>query len=148
MQNEIKYNDDNVIVRDSDIQGRGIFAATEIKKDDLVMIISGEVIDGDECERREEEEDNVYIFWNGDYYIDTAKTDKIKYINHSCDPTCYVDDRDEHTLNLFAARDIKIGEELTIDYGYEEIYEICTCSSCGEKTYKSIRKEVPPSKSI
>jgi hypothetical protein len=94
------------------------------------MIISGEVISGDECERREEEENNVYIFWNGDNYIDTSNTDKIKYINHKCDFNCDVIERDEESLYLTAYRDIKKGEELTIDYGYDEIYEYCNCTLC------------------
>ena len=89
------------------------------------------MIDGNECERREEEENNVYIFWNGDEcYIDTNNTQKIKYINHNCDPNCYVDEGENNSLILFSLRDIKAGEELTIDYGYEEIYEMCNCNSC------------------
>ncbi len=123
-----------VVVKDSPIHGKGIFAAKDIPKGELVMWIKGEVIDGDECLRREYEEDNVYIFWNGDTYIDTAMTDKIKYINHDCKPNCEVEDGDETSLKLIAAKKIKKGEEITIDYGYEEIYENCTCHSCRKKS--------------
>lgn len=123
-------NDDKVIVRNSDIHGSGIFAACIISPDELVMVITGEVIDEKECIRREEEDNNVYIFWNGDNYIDTSSTEKIRYINHHCSPNCYVADGDETTLLLKAARAISEGEELTIDYGYKEIYENCRCSSC------------------
>ena len=122
--------EEQVTVRTSAIEGSGIFARSDIPVDQLVMIISGEVITGKECERREEEEDNVYIFWNGRYYIDTRNTDKIKYINHSCNPNCEVIDRDKETLNLVSNRVIKAGEEITMDYGYEEIYDICTCEIC------------------
>ena len=31
---------------------------------------------------------------------------------------------------LCANRDIQPGEELTIDYGYDEIYEQCSCVVC------------------
>lgn len=122
------YN--SIIVKDSNIHGMGIFTNSDIPKNSLIMVISGEVISGDECERREEEEDNVYIFWNGDYYIDTSNTNKIKYINHKCDFNCDVIDRDNDTLSLIAYRNIKAGEELTIDYGYDEIYEYCNCALC------------------
>ena len=122
--------EENIIVKDSPIEGKGIFAGTDIPKGELLMIISGEVISGKECERREEEYNNVYIFYNGRYYIDTINTDKIKFINHSCSPNCDVRDRDKNTLNLVANQDIKQGEELTIDYGYEEIYEMCRCEIC------------------
>ena len=119
-----------VEVKDSEIHGFGIFTSVDIPKDTPIMVIEGEVISGEECERREDEEDNVYIFWNGDTYIDTAMTDKIKFINHNCDYNCEVEDRDENSLLLIADRDISAGEELTIDYGYEEIYENCQCSHC------------------
>ena len=120
-------------VRDSKIHGKGIFSTGFIPKGELVMIIRGDVIDEDECMRREDEEDNVYIFWNGDTYIDTNNYGKIRYINHDCEPNCDVIDRDEDTLNLVAAKNILPGEELVIDYGYEEIYEDCSCNTCLEK---------------
>ena len=119
-----------VFVKDSNIHGKGIFTTVDISEGRRIMAIEGEVISGEECERRENEEDNVYIFWNGDTYIDTAMTDKIKYINHECDCNCDVLDRDDNSLWLVAYRDIKAGEELTIDYGYDEIYEYCKCSLC------------------
>ncbi len=122
--------DSEVEVRDSQIHGKGIFASTFIPKDELVMVIAGEVIDGYECERREEEENNVYIFWNGDTYIDTNKFGKIRFVNHDCDPNCEVMDRDEETLNLVAIKDICPDDEITIDYGYDEIYDGCTCKTC------------------
>ncbi len=129
----ISYTD-HIEVKDSSVHGKGIFALKEIPEEKLITIIRGEVIDGFECERREEEENNVYIFWNGDEcYIDTNKTSTIKYINHDCDPNCYVDDGDETSLNLISLKGIKEGEELTIDYGYEEIYETCNCKTCKER---------------
>ena len=119
-----------VEVRESNIHGKGIFTTVNIPHDSIIMIIEGEVISGEECEKREDEDNNVYIFWNGDTYIDTAKTKKIKFINHQCDCNCDVSDRDEKSLLLIAYRDIIAGEELTIDYGYDEIYEYCKCSLC------------------
>jgi len=125
--------EESVIVKNSKIHGKGIFAGSVIPEDELVMVIRGEVISGKECERREEEDNNVYIFWNGRYYIDTVNTDKIKYINHDCNPNCYVDDRDKESLNLISLREIIKGEEITMDYGYEEIYENCSCHTCTAK---------------
>jgi len=119
-----------VVVKNSKIHGKGIFAAANIPEEELVMVIKGELITGKECEKREEEDNNVYIFWNGRYYIDTVNTKKIKYINHDCEPNCYVDDRDKESLNLISLREIKKGEEITMDYGYEEIYDNCTCQTC------------------
>lgn len=120
-----------VYVEGSEIHGKGIFISTDVFEGEKILTIEGEVIDGFECERREEEEQNVYIFWQDDEtYIDTAMTDKIKYINHNCDFNCDIVDDGNDGLMLIAYRDIKAGEELTIDYGYDEIYEECTCTSC------------------
>lgn len=133
-EQHINTYESQIEVRPSPIHGKGIFTKVDIKTDELVMIVQGEVITGKECERREEEENNVYIFWNGRYYIDTAMTDKIKYINHDCKPNCGVWERNRESLNLIAERDIKAGEEITMDYGYPEIYEECKCNSCRNKT--------------
>ena len=65
-----------------------------------------------------------------DSYIDTANTNKIRYINHNCNYNCDVEENENNGLMLIAARDIKSGEELTIDYGYEDIYDDCGCSAC------------------
>jgi len=125
--------ENSVIVRESPIEGKGIFLSVAVPAHTPLMVISGEVIDGYECERREIEENNVYIFWNDETYIDTAATEKIKYINHACTPNCYVTDHSPTTLLLVSARDIKENEELTIDYGYDEIYELCSCTVCRNK---------------
>lgn len=53
---------------------------------------------------------------------------KLRFVNHSCDPNCYFEkwllsgseeDRNaEYQLGLFALRDIEAGEELTYNYGW------------------------------
>lgn len=118
-----------IIVKPSAIHGKGIFSTVNIPCGSEIMLIEGEIISEEECIRREDE-GNVYIFWNEDSYIDTFNTQKIKYINHKCDFNCEVLEADNNGLVLAASRDIKAGEELTIDYGYDEIYEACRCSLC------------------
>jgi hypothetical protein len=119
-----------VKVQESEIHGKGIFTIVDIPCGKDIMLIKGEVISEEECIRREDDENNVYIFWNDINYIDVNNTDVIKYINHKCDCNCEVDEGDESSLKLIASRDIKTGEELTIDYGYDEIYEYCKCKYC------------------
>jgi hypothetical protein len=124
---------DFITVEVSPIDGKGLFTSVFIPAQTKILIIEGEVIDEKECLRRENEENNVYIFWNDDCYIDTAKSVKLKYLNHSCNPNCYIASRDNTSLYLISAKDINKGEELTIDYGYEEIYESCNCAKCKNK---------------
>jgi hypothetical protein len=56
-----------------------------------------------------------------------------RYLNHSCQPNAGIRKRD-HQLFLFAARDIKPGEEIVIDYstitGDDDIYRMrCHCGA-------------------
>lgn len=130
----VNYMYEKIIVKDSNVHGKGIFTQVPISRDQRILLIEGEVINAAECIRRENEENNVYIFWKDDNtYIDTTSTEKIKYINHSCNANCYIDDDENGSLILVASRDIQPNEELTIDYGYDEIYEKCSCSSCDNK---------------
>ncbi len=129
--NKLDTIEDHIFVTESEIHGEGLFTDVDIPAGEKILLISGDVISARECIRRENEEDNVYIFWvNDNCYIDTAMTEKIKYLNHHCDYNCDVIERDETSLYLIAYRDIKKGEELTIDYGYDEIYEYCNCEKC------------------
>lgn len=120
------FNPEYVVVKDSAIDGKGVFATKNCEAGEALMIIAGESIDADECLRRETEEGNVYIFYNDDdRYIDVAKTETIRYLNHSCEPNAEVRARDGDSLYLVARRAIAAGEEITIDYGYDEIYALC-----------------------
>jgi len=42
-----------VFVKESDIHGKGIFISAKVPKGRKIMDIKGDVIDGNECERRE-----------------------------------------------------------------------------------------------
>ncbi len=130
-------------VRKSEIHGNGLFATCDIPKDELVMVIEGELISREESLRREKEEGNFYIFWNGEHYIDTAGSGKIRHLNHDCHPDCEVMEAEGKGLCLVSARDIRVGEELTIDYGYKEIYESCNCPTCRSKKHSPTGSRPP-----
>jgi uncharacterized protein len=124
---------DDILVHDSPINGRGLFVARPYRADEVLMIIGGEPIDELEALRRERAESNWYIYWNhGTTYIDAALTPKGRYLNHACVPNTVTAPRDDSSLYLVALRDIAPGEELTLDYDYPEIYEVCRShnSSC------------------
>jgi len=134
LKSHFKDFEEFTYVKSSGIHGAGIFTSVDIPAESKIMEIKGEIISGDECERREEEEDNVYIFWYDDEtYIDTNNTEKIKYINHNCESNCVVEEDIGVRLYLYTDREIKAGEELTIDYGYEDIYEECNCEKCSQE---------------
>lgn len=78
------------------------------------------------------EADNVYIFTLDDEYdLDgNVEWNPARFINHSCAPNCEAE-WDEDRLWILALRDIKAGEELTFNYGYDlEDYRDHPCC-CG-----------------
>ncbi len=119
-------NRQHIEVKHSPLHGCGIFAGKSFERDEPIMVITGEVIDAQECTRREEEEQNVYIFvLDENRYLDTAQSEIIKYINHHCNPNTYVVDFNNDSLWLKAARPIPEGQELTLNYDYPEIFTAC-----------------------
>lgn len=124
-------------VKESVLHGKGLFAAKRFSRHQVITKITGEVIDADECIKREAE-GNVFIFWKSDNeYIDVSNYNCLRYINHSCEFNCIVEEDDSGSLFLIADKEIFPDEELTIDYGYDEIYQNCSCKSCINKSGNS-----------
>ncbi len=130
-------------VRTSSIHNKGIFAAKDIPKGTKIIEYVGEKITKKESEKRcEEILDNskrnpesgaVYIFeYNKHYDIDgNVPYNTAKYINHTCEPNCEAEIEDKK-IWIKAIREIKKGEELSYNYGYDlDDYENHPCK-CGK----------------
>ncbi len=116
-------------VRSSSIHNRGIFARCDIPNDSPIIEYVGEKITKAESTRRGEalvEKAKktggaaVYVFTlNQRYDIDGAKgNNPARYINHSCAPNCeaYII---RGRIWIYSLREIKAGEELTYNYGFD-----------------------------
>lgn len=116
-------------VRSSSIHNRGIFARCDIPYDAPIIEYVGEKVTKAESARRGEalvEKSKktgcaaVYVFTlNQRYDIDGAKgRNPARYINHSCAPNCeaYII---RGRIWIYSLRDIKAGEELTYNYGFD-----------------------------
>lgn len=122
---------DNVIVRQSVIHGTGAFARRELAKDTIVIEYLGEKISKSESARRIDA-DNEFIFTLDDDYDLDGKFpwNPARFINHSCAPNCEAE-VDGHRVFIKALRDIRSGEELSFNYGYDlEDYREHPCR-CG-----------------
>lgn len=110
-------------VRGSDIQGKGAFATKPIRKGTRVIEYTGQLIPEDEGDRRYDDSKmkrhHTFLFQicDGAVCIDAAVGgNDARFINHSCDPNCEpVEDRGR--IFIEATRAIKVGEELTYNYG-------------------------------
>ncbi len=119
------------IVKESSIHSRGVFAARDIPKGTEFLEYHGEKISKKESLRRSNErlarskqtgEAAVYIFdLNEDWDLDgsSIEPNDARFINHSCNPNCEAYQDEEDRIFITAERDIKKGEELTYNYGFD-----------------------------
>jgi SET domain-containing protein len=122
---------DLVIFKESSIHGLGGFAKTDLSKGAKIVEYVGEKIDKQESVRRCEA-NNVYIFsLNDEEDIDgNVDWNPARFLNHSCSPNCEAEFDEDH-IWVIAARDIRAGEELTFNYGFDlENYRDYPCH-CG-----------------
>ena len=120
-----------IVVRNSPIHGRGVFANVDLAKDTRLVEYRGERIDSDEAHRRYGDNSGsgeTYLFAvNSHWLIDgNVGGNSARYINHSCDPNCdaviWVDiDGDERRDRVYfeTRRRIRRGEEITFDYALD-----------------------------
>ena len=122
---------DLVVFSRSPIHGIGGFARRDIPKDARVIQYVGEKIDRHESLRRCEA-DNEYIFrLNEELDVDgNVEWNPARFINHSCAPNCDAE-LNQGEIWIVANRDIRAGEELTFNYGFDlEDYRNYPCR-CG-----------------
>ncbi|MBC8189317.1 MAG: SET domain-containing protein-lysine N-methyltransferase [Puniceicoccaceae bacterium] len=116
-------------VKNSKIHGRGLYATADIKVETQIIQYVGEKITKEESTKRaleweeqarETGEGLVYIFELDDTYdIDGRLGENpARYMNHSCDGNCEAINYDGE-IWIVARKDIKKGEELVYDYGYD-----------------------------
>ena len=112
--------------------GLGIFALSPIPKGACVIEYKGRPV----SKKEQEQNGGKYLFWTSKHtMIDgNIKSNKARYINHSCRPNCEIDIF-KRRVYVFAKRTIKQGEELTYDYD-TEYFDMhiqpkgCVCSKC------------------
>lgn len=108
--------------RRSGVHGKGVFALTDIAKGEIIIEYVGEVITWKEALRRHPHDLNdpnhtFYFHIDKKHVIDALYGgNSSRWINHSCKPNCQPDEEDGRVF-ITAIRDIKIGEELSYDYG-------------------------------
>src|SRR5664279_1640612 len=109
-------------VRNSDIHGRGVFAADKIRKGTLIVEYKGQRTSWDDAmERPDSDPDDpthTFLFELDDGRVIDARVrgNAARWINHSCDPNCVTHEDDGGRVYIDARRRIRPGEELTYDY--------------------------------
>ena len=103
-----------IVVRNSPIHGRGVFALRPIHKGARIIEYKGKLITDKEADRRfgrlHENSSHTMLFSVDDgLVIDaTRRGNSARWINHSCAPNCEIEE-ENHRVFIEARRDIRPG---------------------------------------
>jgi uncharacterized protein len=109
-------------VRRSGVHGKGVFAVQDIAEGEVLIEYTGEIIGWQEAQDRHPHDPlqpnhTFYFHVDEDRVIDANHGgNSSRWINHSCAPNCYADERGGRVF-ITALRNIHAGEELHYDYG-------------------------------
>jgi len=116
----------DVVVKKSKIEGKGVFAARDFKKGDIVVRWdASKELSKEEAENWPENEKKFIAFFGGKYFLQQPPA---RFVNHSCEPNTFA-----RGFCDVAARDIRKGEEITADYAKCPAPGMDMRCSCGSK---------------
>ena len=108
--------DPGLAIQNSAIEGRGCFSTANFKRGRKIAEYTGERISTKEAKRRAGRRRLRICAINDRWSLDGSRGGNgTHYINHSCMPNAFMKILYDHIL-FIALRDIKPGEEITIDY--------------------------------
>lgn len=121
----------------SKIDGTGIFAGEDIKKGEVISRVKGELKFKINKNKADALANPDWVGIKKNQWIDPEKP--YKFLNHSCNPSCGIKGK----VTMIALKDIKEGEEITVDYSTIEgdLRWEMKCN-CGEKNCRGIIRSV------
>ena len=132
MTPSLSYRSPKTEVRESPIEGRGLFATGAIEAGEIVAVKGGFILPAETWRQLEPELGAAEIQITEDLFIaPTSRAERegsMVYLNHSCDPNCAI----QGQIVFVAMRDVAAGSELTHDWAtaddLDEEME-CRCGS-------------------
>lgn len=127
----LTYRSPKTEVKDSAIQGRGLFAKAPIARGEMVAVKGGYVLTRAEWTRLEKALGPAEIQIAEELVIAPVRADErdgaMLYTNHSCDPNIAI----QGQIVFVAMRDIAAGEELTHDWATTDDGDYTMTCRCG-----------------
>jgi SET domain-containing protein len=129
----------DVVVRDSKTHGKGVFAARNFKKGEVVMVWdTAHKLTREKLRNLSQDEQNHTNYAGKGLYILMRAPER--YVNHSCEPNTFMRD-----FKDIALRNIKKGEEITTDYSLNSAEGwvmncVCKSKNCRKIIYGDFRK--------
>ena len=133
------YRSPKTVVRDSKIHGRGLFAISDIVKDEIVAVKGGHIVDRDTLRQEITPQlGPVEIQIDDQLFIAPVTAEErelsMLYSNHSCEANLGM--RGE--ITFVAMHDIRAGEELTHDWATTDDDDYSIECKCGSSTCRKI----------
>lgn len=132
------YRSQKTFVKESPIEGKGLFALENIEKDEIIAIRGGYITTFDEVVRLNKEIGDYSLKISDELFLGVKTKDEIEdyavFINHSCEPNVGMSGR----LAFVAMRAIYAGEELCIDYAMIIDYQYRLDCKCDIKHCRGI----------
>lgn len=117
----------NIVVKKSRIDKRGVFAARDFKKGEVVLKWHPKILKKSEVDKLPSNKKHYIDRIGKKYFLMQAPE---KYVNHSCEPNT----KAKNNCDI-AARSIKKGEEITSNYNKDSLIPFkCRCGSKKCKT--------------
>lgn len=122
----------NIIVKKSKINKKGVFAARDFKKGEVVLKWKPKALKKSEAEKlKDSQKHYLHKTSNNKYYLIQPPE---RFVNHSCEANTQV----KNSSCDVAIRDIKKSEEITSCYGKDAL-ALFVCK-CGSKNCKNVIK--------
>ena len=124
--------ENNVVVKKSKINQKGVFANCDFKKGQVVMKWNTDKVLTKEETKNLSGKERKYISPFHDKFL--LQQPPERYVNHSCEPNTKVVDNSSDV----AIRDIRKGEEITSDYSVFFVPGETMKCSCGSRKCKGV----------
>jgi hypothetical protein len=134
------WADERIVVRRSSIEGRGLFACDEIEAGTVALRLGGRLVNSADlavliaaadADPNAPYVDTITVYQDAHLVMQTNSV--IHFGNYSCDPNL----RQVGPYVLASRRDVRAGEELTLDYGTNSAADgfvmECHCGSPGRR---------------
>jgi hypothetical protein len=123
----------------SKIHRLGVIATQGIKKGESVCVFGGAIVPKKEIDKYNKNLGDFGIQISDDFFIVPTTREELEetgVFNHSCDPNCGF----SNSITLVAIRNVKKGEELTLDYAFSESCTQEFKCNCGSPNCRKIIK--------
>ena len=133
-------SDDRVLpvkVRNSRINGRGLFASADLPGRRKLGEISGEVVRLPGAWKKVEKSDKIYLIeLNQRQALECSTGNSFRYLNHSCSANCYMRII-RNRVEIYTRHPVRAGAELTVNYGATPHKDGMRCA-CGAANCKGL----------